>query len=64
MSAYPRLDDNQIPAALNLWRSGMNTYQIAIDLCRSKKYEPAVANSLAVEREKRREEKSGQENDR
>ncbi len=52
---YPRLHDWELSAALLLWRAGKNTYQIAMDLRRTKQAEPAVANSLADEREKRRE---------
>jgi hypothetical protein len=51
---YPRLDDRELAAALHLWRAGKNTCQIAKDLRGTKHAEPAVANSLAAERELRR----------
>lgn len=51
---YPRLFPEELAAALHLWRAGKNTYQIAMDLRRTKHAEPAVANSLAAEREERR----------
>jgi hypothetical protein len=53
---YPRLFPEELAAALNLWRAGKNTYQIARDLRGTKHAEPAVANSLADERKRRFDE--------
>lgn len=54
MSEYPRLYPDEVQPAYFLWIAGKNTAEIAIDLRDSKIFEPAVANSLAHEREKRR----------
>jgi len=55
LNHYPRLHPDELEIALCLfWYVGLNTYQIAMDLRRTKHAEPAVANSLAAEREERR----------
>lgn len=53
MSEFPRLHPDEIQPAYCLWIAGKNTVEIAIDLRGSKIFEPAVANSLADERERR-----------
>jgi len=52
MTDYPRLDDYDLRRAMNFWWRKFNTAEIAEKL---EVEEAAVANSLAHEREKRRE---------